>query len=83
VTLKEELEILNLYIELEARRFKDSFQYTIRCDDDIDEDEIKIPTLLIQPFVENAIWHGLMHKDGNRNLNIRFSETDNFLNMCN
>jgi len=79
VTLKEELEILNLYIELEARRFKDSFQYTIRCDDDIDEDEIKIPTLLIQPFVENAIWHGLMHKDGNRNLNIRFSETDNFL----
>jgi ligand-binding sensor domain-containing protein/putative methionine-R-sulfoxide reductase with GAF domain/anti-sigma regulatory factor (Ser/Thr protein kinase) len=79
VTLKEELEILNLYIELEARRFKDSFQYKIECDEEIDEDEIKIPTLLIQPFVENAIWHGLMHKEGNRYLSVHFSETDNYL----
>jgi ligand-binding sensor domain-containing protein/putative methionine-R-sulfoxide reductase with GAF domain len=79
VTLKEELEILNLYIELEARRFKDSFHYNIECDSEIDEDEIKIPTLLIQPFVENAIWHGLMHKEGDRNLSVRFSETGNFL----
>jgi ligand-binding sensor domain-containing protein/putative methionine-R-sulfoxide reductase with GAF domain/anti-sigma regulatory factor (Ser/Thr protein kinase) len=79
VTLKEELEILNLYIELEARRFKDSFHYTIECDEEIDEDEIKIPTLLIQPFVENAIWHGLMHKEGDRKLRLRFFETDNFL----
>ncbi|HEV8284564.1 MAG TPA: histidine kinase [Chitinophagaceae bacterium] len=79
VTLKEELEILNLYIELEARRFKDSFHYRIECDEEIDQDEIKIPTLLIQPFVENAIWHGLMHKEERRNLNIRFSETGDFL----
>jgi len=79
VTLKEELEILNLYVELEARRFKDSFQYSIKCDNDIDEDEIKIPTLLIQPFVENAIWHGLMHKEGDRRLDIHFSESNNFL----
>jgi sensor histidine kinase YesM len=79
VTLKEELEILNLYIELEARRFKDSFHYQIECDEEIDQDEIKIPTLLIQPFVENAIWHGLMHKEGDRKLNIRFSESDDFL----
>jgi len=79
VTLKEELEILNLYIELEAVRFKDSFQYSIECDDTIDEDEIKIPTLLIQPFVENAIWHGLMHKEGERRLNIHFSEKENYL----
>ena len=79
VTLKEELEILNLYIELEARRFKDSFRYSIDCDEEIDEDEIKIPTLLIQPFVENAIWHGLMHKEGNRQLRIRFFEEDDCL----
>ena len=79
VTLKEELEILNLYIELEARRFKDSFRYKIECDNEIDEDEIKIPTLLIQPFVENAIWHGLMHQEGDRSLKIRFSEQDDFL----
>ena len=74
VTLKEELEILNLYIDLESIRFKESFKYTIECDEDIDTDEIKLPTLLIQPFVENAIWHGLMHKEGERELQVKFSE---------
>ncbi|HEX6171922.1 MAG TPA: histidine kinase [Chitinophagaceae bacterium] len=76
VSLKEELEILTLYIELESIRFKDSFNYTIECDDEIDTDEIKLPTLLIQPFVENAIWHGLMHKEGERLLTVKFSEKD-------
>ena len=76
VSLKEELEILTLYIELESIRFKDSFNYTIECDDEIDTDEIKLPTLLIQPFVENAIWHGLMHKEGERLLTVKFSERD-------
>ena len=79
VTLKEEIEILNLYVELESVRFKDKFTYTIICDEDIDVDEIKVPTLLIQPFVENAIWHGLMHKDGNKELTIEFTETANFI----
>jgi len=75
VTLKEELEILNLYIDLESIRFKESFKYTIEFDEDIDTDEIKLPTLLIQPFVENAIWHGLMHKEGERMLQVKFSES--------
>ncbi len=79
VTLKEELEILNLYIDLESVRFKKAFEYEIICDDDLDIDEIKIPTLLIQPFVENAIWHGLMHKEGNRHLYVSFSEEDDNL----
>ena len=74
VSLKEELEILNLYIDLESIRFKDSFKYNIECDEEIDTDEIKLPTLLIQPFVENAIWHGLMHKEGERFLQVKFSE---------
>lgn len=74
VTLKEELEILNLYIELESIRFKGSFTYHIDYDENIDTDEIKLPTLLIQPFVENAIWHGLMHKESERLLQVKFSE---------
>ena len=76
VTLKEELEILSLYIDLESIRFKDSFKYKIEVDEEIDTDEIKLPTLLVQPFVENAIWHGLMHKEGERLLTVRFSEKD-------
>ncbi len=74
ISLKEELEILKLYIELESVRFKEAFTYDIFCDDEIDTDEVKIPTLLIQPFVENAIWHGLMHKEGMRNLKISFED---------
>jgi ligand-binding sensor domain-containing protein/putative methionine-R-sulfoxide reductase with GAF domain len=79
VTLKEELEILHLYIELESIRFKDSFKYSIECEDEIDTDEVKLPTLLIQPFVENAIWHGLMHKEGDRLLQVKFFESQESL----
>jgi LytS/YehU family sensor histidine kinase len=79
ITLKEEIEILNLYVELESIRFKGSFHYEIKCDEDIDAEEVKIPTLLVQPFVENAIWHGLMHKEGDRFLKISFEEQGDFI----
>jgi len=74
ISLKEELDILKLYVEIEFVRIKKTFNYQIDCEEDIDIDEVKIPTLLIQPFVENAIWHGLMHKEGMRNLKISFTE---------
>lgn len=63
VTLKNELEALRLYIELEAMRFKDKVSYSIHTDTSIDQEYIEIPPLLLQPYVENAIWHGLMHKN--------------------
>jgi len=78
VTLKEEIDILKLYVELESIRFKDSFNYEIIYDD-VEIEEIKVPTLLIQPFVENAIWHGLMHKEGTRNLKVEFTENHEFI----
>jgi sensor histidine kinase YesM len=79
ISLKEEIEIIKMYVELESVRFKDSFSYNIECDEEIETEELRIPTLLIQPFVENAIWHGLMHKESDRCLNIRFKETADFL----
>jgi LytS/YehU family sensor histidine kinase len=81
ISLREELDMLNLYVELESVRFKEAFTYAIDCDDQIDVDEVKIPTLLIQPFVENAIWHGLMHKEGVRNLTITFTDMDEYV-LC-
>lgn len=75
ITLKEELETLNLYVELESLRFKESFHYKMCCDERIDTEEVKVPVMLIQPFVENAIWHGLLHKKGDRHLRIEFAET--------
>ena len=73
------MEILKLYVELESIRFKESFQYKISCDETIDTDEIKIPTLLVQPFVENAIWHGLMHKEEKGQLDIEVSQENDYL----
>jgi putative methionine-R-sulfoxide reductase with GAF domain/streptogramin lyase len=75
ITLKEELEILKLYVELESLRFKESFEYRITCDAAIDQEETYVPTLFFQPFVENALWHGLLHKEGHRRLMVHFSET--------
>ncbi len=63
VSLQSELESLDLYIQMEAMRFKDKLKYSITIDKDIDSGFIEIPPLLLQPYVENAIWHGLMHKE--------------------
>jgi sensor histidine kinase YesM len=62
VTLANEMEALRLYLEMEAMRFKDKLRFTIEMDTNLDSDLIEIPPLLLQPYVENAIWHGLMHK---------------------
>jgi tetratricopeptide (TPR) repeat protein len=63
ISLAEELEILRLYLDMERLRFKDAFDYRIYVSDEIDIDEVRIPPLLMQPFIENAVWHGLMHKE--------------------
>ena len=80
IPLDLELTLLELYLELEAMRFDQQFHYKVSVDEAIDEEEINIPSFLIQPFVENALWHGLMHKKGNRNLSISFTlETEDLL----
>jgi hypothetical protein len=63
IPLNEELDCLELYIQLEQLRFKNSFQYKIESAIDIDAEELLVPPMLLQPFIENAIWHGLIHKD--------------------
>lgn len=66
IPIKEELDALNLYLELESLRFKEKFNWDIRVDEEIDTLVYKIPTMLIQPYVENAITHGLMHKENGK-----------------
>jgi LytS/YehU family sensor histidine kinase len=61
---------------MEKLRFDDSFSYKIIVDDCLDKEETLIPTLMIQPLAENAIWHGLMLKEGEKKLLISFSQTD-------
>lgn len=62
VTLANELEALELYIEMEALRFGNSFEHAINIGEHVEKDYLEIPPLIIQPYVENSIWHGLMHK---------------------
>jgi sensor histidine kinase YesM len=79
ITLESELESLELYLDLEALRFNYHFSYKISIHNDVEVSDIKVPPLIIQPYVENAIWHGLMHKEEKGQLDIDISEEDNKL----
>jgi hypothetical protein len=80
-SLESELEALQLYLELEALRFDHHFDYKINVEEDLDVSTLKLPPLLIQPYVENAIWHGLMHKEEKGHLHIGISQNDDML-LC-
>ncbi len=82
ISLEKELEVLHLYLELEQLRFDGNFNYVIKVDEAIDDDEIKIPPMIVQPFVENAIWHGLMTKQGERLVHIYFTLSSDDLLVC-
>jgi hypothetical protein len=73
IPLEDELQMLRLYLDMERLRFKDSFDYSIIFTNTIDEGAVLVPPLLLQPFCENAVWHGLMQKDGYGHLNIELS----------
>lgn len=77
ITLAAELDALRLYIEMEAMRFKDKLHYNISVAKDVDLDYIEIPPLLLQPYVENAIWHGLMQKEQGGQIDIAVSMQHN------
>jgi tetratricopeptide (TPR) repeat protein len=72
ISLGEEIEALNIYLELEKMRFEDSLTYTITVEENINTELFAIPSLLIQPYVENALKHGLLHKEQGRKLSIKF-----------
>ena len=72
VTLRENTEYLKAYLEMEQLRFDGSFTWNISVAEDIDAEEILIPSLMIQPLVENAIWHGLLPASGDKKLSIVF-----------
>ncbi|UKT65164.1 ligand-binding sensor domain-containing protein [Pedobacter mucosus] len=76
ISLEEELEYLNLYLKLEKNRFGNKLAYIFDIDSNIDKEETFIPSMLLQPFVENAIWHGIMPKEtgGEIHINIKLQD---------
>ncbi|MGB5820614.1 MAG: histidine kinase [Saonia sp.] len=76
IPLTKELELLELYTKLEHSRFPDKFDYEINVDGHIDEDSFQIPPMLLQPYIENAIWHGLRYKEEKGFLKIDLKQKD-------
>lgn len=79
ITLEEELSMLRLYLDMEQLRFTDTFDYHINYDGNIQPSMVVVPSFILQPFCENAIWHGLLHKDGKRELIIDLSMKNNIM----
>ncbi|MDF1546690.1 MAG: histidine kinase [Bacteroidales bacterium] len=79
ISLSEEISALELYLEIESLRLKNKFQYSIDCTEDINIYNTKIPSLIIQPFIENAIWHGIMPSTKYGFVKIKFSIYENSL----
>jgi ligand-binding sensor domain-containing protein len=79
VLLKKDLEALRLYMELESARMDHKFTYEVKTGEDLDEETTMIPPLILQPFVENAIWHGMMNKKGPGKINVSISKEDDMI----
>ncbi|MBC7848786.1 MAG: histidine kinase [Chitinophagaceae bacterium] len=79
ISLEKELEMLGHYLDLERLRFKSAFDYSITFKNTIDTSAIFVPPLILQPFAENAIWHGLMHKKGPGHLDIALNLEEKIL----
>lgn len=80
ITLDEELKMLKLYLDMERLRFENSFDYNITYTNDVEAETVLVPPLLLQPFCENAIWHGLMNKEGQGHLTITIMKENDYLN---
>ena len=79
IPFSKELELLKLYVKLEHSRFAEKFDYAIEVDGNVRIDEFEIPPMLIQPYVENAIWHGLRYKEEKGFLKIQIGQPDESL----
>jgi tetratricopeptide (TPR) repeat protein len=81
VSMSSELDILKLYLDLEHLRFSDKFEYTFEFDPELMSEEIMIPPMLVQPYIENSIWHGLRYKDDKGHLKVSFRKKNDYI-LC-
>jgi ligand-binding sensor domain-containing protein len=81
VLLENEINLLELYLQLEHLRFEDKLEYAIKVDEKINTAETEIPSMIIQPFVENAIVHGIQHKEGRGIVKINFELKDGYIEV--
>ncbi len=81
VTLNDELEALQLYVELEQLRVKQGFEFGVMIDENIDPHTTQVPSMFIQPFIENAIWHGVSKLEGRGKITLEFLQNDDSITV--
>lgn len=81
ISLENELEALKLYVELEQMRFSGKFHYSVGIGEGVEPSQLQMPPLVLQPLVENAIWHGLMHMPGPGRLDVRILKNGGVLQI--
>ncbi|MGN6196629.1 MAG: histidine kinase [Ginsengibacter sp.] len=81
ISLEKEIDMLSLYLELEKLRFGKKLNYRIEVDEPLAEGSVFIPTMLVQPFIENAILHGIMHKESDGEIVISFKDFEEYLEI--
>ena len=79
ISLSEELKMLEFYMDLESLRFKNKFNYEVKIADDINPENTLIPPMILQPFVENSILHGLAKKENDGKITIHIDKTEDLL----
>jgi LytS/YehU family sensor histidine kinase len=82
ISLRDEMDLLQYYLKIESLRTDHAFIYSMEIDEQIDPREYYVPGMLIQPFLENAIWHGLMNKTGERQLHISWRYLKDHVLLC-
>lgn len=82
ITLEEELQMLQLYLEIESLRMNGVFSFGLEVDEEIETDAVKIPGMMVQPFVENALVHGLAGRHGEKRIDLKFYMPEDHLLMC-
>lgn len=80
ISLEEDLKALELYIQLESLRMNHAFTYEIKVDENIDQETTLVPPMILQPFVENSIWHGIANKESEGKICIEIKKEDEMIN---
>ncbi len=81
IPFQQELDLLQNYLALEKTRFSDKFDYEIEVDESLNTQSLKVPGMLIQPFLENAVWHGLRYRTEKGFLSLKFEKNNDSLNI--
>ncbi|MDF0709073.1 tetratricopeptide repeat-containing sensor histidine kinase [Flagellimonas okinawensis] len=79
ITLEEDLELMELYMQIEALRLENKLNYRISIDESVEPENTLVPPLLLQPFIENSIWHGIAPKQGDGQIDLLIKKDDNML----